>query len=1196
MLHIPTLSKGMFLVYLTLTSSFLQVATLKAQSVIISQYIEASSGSDPKGIEIFNVSTGPIDFSVSSLIIQKGANGSACSTVATITSGILAVDEVWVVGTAGLTTYAQANASGLSGWTTFADNSNPVNFNGDDAIFVYLGSIMQDMFGDCGSDPGSAWTGGGVSTENNNLELIANQCIGNTAGWTDPSSRFNQITDVLQPMLGFGTAPASCNGPCSITPNLTNIECSKNGTPSDSSDDYITFSLEPSITVSSMNYTLTGSGVTFSVVSGSNQYEYNNLTIYRTIGFIPGTGDFVVTVTDVTTPSCNTDITLTDPGVCPCGKESFTNIIPDGSPTTYSLRTWTGDNEDWTSSYSIVNQTLSGPAITIKESGILSNDTPIAGGIGLLEFDYKRYGSGNATLQVWVNGIQRSSIDVSSTTSSTHSVVVNSDLAVELELRVVAPSVGKRVTIDNLSWSCFDLEYPYWQSKANGNWSSFNTWQVSADNSSWSDSDVSIGYPEKNNALEITILDGHTVTVNDTYDVPTVVIEDTGILQTVATESLHFINSRTGPELLIKGTWIDNGSGNNIEFHHGATWKYGEKIVPDEYGTIIKTRNSSVTNYKTTYEGANPINDMPANANWIYRHTGNEVAISVVNIVYPNLTIESTNSDHDFNGTTETLNGGSNTSIIKGDLTIGTPGNNSTYVKVRNYNVNSSPITIQGNLIIADASILQNTEASGTNNPGTGFEVQGDIDIKGTGQLILTGGGSGFGVLKLSGDSIQSITGSVTNANAEIQVNQLEVDKNMNEVGLYDVQVDVQDSLVLTKGRLNFVNDLDQPTDPNLIHLTDTAKTDSGSLASFVNGKIRKTGFNANSEFIFPVGDKVDSDYYYQPASIEITATTGYYFDVEFFWQNWNIADNYLSYDDPNWFYSPPIRNPSISCLETVSTCNYWMIDREVDGPNAKLGLSWNEGYNCVDIVDPDILRIGHFDSSNDDWDDAIPSSPCSDDYTSYTGASPYTMGWIKSDVAVTAFSPFTLAQEYGPDLNVLPIHLLSFSAAPKDNHVLTQWTTASEIDNDYFTVERSLNATDFEAVGYVPGAGNSNVQRDYMFEDPSPYRGLSYYRLKQTDFNGDFSHSQIVAVEFGIDSEFDIITAYSQGELMTVEYHATAAQLDLKVFDLLGQVVHQQLILDQNGRTHIDAYLPSGAYLIVLSDGVRQVQRKVFW
>ena len=85
----------------------------------------------------------------------------------------------------------------------------------------------------------------------------------------------------------------------------------------------------------------------------------------------------------------------------------------------------------------------------------------------------------------------------------------------------------------------------------------------------------------------------------------------------------------------------------------------------------------------------------------------------------------------------------------------------------------------------------------------------------------------------------------------------------------------------------------------------------------------------------------------------------------------------------------------------------------------------------------------------------------------------------------------------------VLPIKLASFEAAKKSKSVLINWTTASEINNDYFTIERSSNGTDFYSIKTIKGAGNSTQALNYSFEDVFPVMGDNYYRLRQTDYDG---------------------------------------------------------------------------------------------
>ena len=121
----------------------------------------------------------------------------------------------------------------------------------------------------------------------------------------------------------------------------------------------------------------------------------------------------------------------------------------------------------------------------------------------------------------------------------------------------------------------------------------------------------------------------------------------------------------------------------------------------------------------------------------------------------------------------------------------------------------------------------------------------------------------------------------------------------------------------------------------------------------------------------------------------------------------------------------------------------------------------------------------------------------------------------MKSDTLHAA--PWILV---GFPIRLLPIDLLTFTAKLKDGIVRVDWATGSETNNHYFTVEKSRDGKSFEDVGKVDGAGNSSMTRYYNMVDHTPFTGLSYYRLRQTDFDGHFTFSEPVAV-FNSDKNF---------------------------------------------------------------------------
>ncbi len=189
----------------------LGVEMVRAQSLIISQYVETESGTIPKGIELWNAGETAIDFSVTPLDVQKGNNGGAPQSDFTLNSGTLDPGAVWVIGTSDMGTYLD-NTFG-AGTVNFSVKG--FTFNGDDALVVLLDGVTNDVFGTVGVDPGTAWSGNGVSSANQNISILPGVNTGDVDGWTDPSGRFETISTSptgAGGLDGFGVAPVN-SGP-----------------------------------------------------------------------------------------------------------------------------------------------------------------------------------------------------------------------------------------------------------------------------------------------------------------------------------------------------------------------------------------------------------------------------------------------------------------------------------------------------------------------------------------------------------------------------------------------------------------------------------------------------------------------------------------------------------------------------------------------------------------------------------------------------------------------------------------------------------------------------------------------------------------------------------------------------------------------------------------------------------------------
>ncbi|SHG77082.1 Por secretion system C-terminal sorting domain-containing protein [Chryseolinea serpens] len=128
----------------------------------------------------------------------------------------------------------------------------------------------------------------------------------------------------------------------------------------------------------------------------------------------------------------------------------------------------------------------------------------------------------------------------------------------------------------------------------------------------------------------------------------------------------------------------------------------------------------------------------------------------------------------------------------------------------------------------------------------------------------------------------------------------------------------------------------------------------------------------------------------------------------------------------------------------------------------------------------------------------------------------------------------------------VLPITLLSFEATPSEGKVHLKWVTASEENNQFFTVQRTVDAKNFVDLDTVAGAGTTNVARSYEWVDHAPYGGNSYYRIMQTDYDGRFTYSKLVSAKIDLESDLRIYPNPVGRETLTIESADPGSILEL--------------------------------------------------
>ncbi len=193
----------------------------------------------------------------------------------------------------------------------------------------------------------------------------------------------------------------------------------------------------------------------------------------------------------------------------------------------------------------------------------------------------------------------------------------------------------------------------------------------------------------------------------------------------------------------------------------------------------------------------------------------------------------------------------------------------------------------------------------------------------------------------------------------------------------------------------------------------------------------------------------------------------------------------------------------------------------------------------------------------------------------------------------------FTTGQYYtlgSTEPAALPITLISFNASAMENQVAIDWSTAQEVNNSFYTIERSRDGQLFEVAGFVEGAGNSNKILEYTYYDTKPLDGISYYRLKQTDFNGEFDYSEVRRVRMNLEGSFVhtvVPNPVSQGESFKVLYPVnTAQEIWVSIYNSSGFLVLNKLVAlkPEEGQFEIDtANIPAGLYFIRTQDQFNQ-------
>lgn len=353
---------------------------------------------------------------------------------------------------------------------------------------------------------------------------------------------------------------------------------------------------------------------------------------------------------------------------------------------------------------------------------------------------------------------------------------------------------------------------------------------------------------------------------------------------------------------------------------------------------------------------------------------------------------------------------------------------------------------------------------------------------------------------------------------------------NTNVALLMNAPVELDNQLTLTNGLVQTgVHTLYQ-LNPNAASLV------SYNNHSYVNGRYRRN-VNTTGTYIFPVGTAS----HLQDAVITLNSSAG--------------MSNILAFFTPGL----PVTMPNVStCIINGAGVNnmldggFWTIE-----PDAYTAVNYDvelrqRGYTNFSGT-PTLLGVIKRTNSSNPW---LGTNLAGVNGFHNNGTQTISGGVATAiRTSVNSFSDFGI----GFNGNPLPVQLTAFDAVlTAERKVLLSWTTESELNSDYFEVERSADATYFERIGTVDAAGFSTHTLKYNLTDENPLNGVSYYRLKQVDFDGTFEYSNIRSVR--IHQIQNQITAYPMPvyDVLFIKGLTADVLTQITISDISGRVISE--------------------------------------
>ena len=184
-----------------------------------------------------------------------------------------------------------------------------------------------------------------------------------------------------------------------------------------------------------------------------------------------------------------------------------------------------------------------------------------------------------------------------------------------------------------------------------------------------------------------------------------------------------------------------------------------------------------------------------------------------------------------------------------------------------------------------------------------------------------------------------------------------------------------------------------------------------------------------------------------------------------------------------------------------------------------------------------------------------------------------------------------------------LPVELLFFKGHDEGNQSILEWATTTEINSDFFAVERSSDGVNYKSLTNIPAAGNSKTRKNYSFTDKHPASGLNYYRLRQTDLDKRYTYSNIVPIHIGSDLHFSfVLFPNPTSGQQPIFYIATdkVQKISISLYDNYGILRFFTVVEATVDKNHYPlaasdfGHLPEGVYYLKATNGEKVVTQSV--